>query len=125
MASRFDVVEQGPPIEVFQLNKLFLDDPNQVKVNLTVGGKAMLLLELFFYTKFVLLCNLIWFLPIWILKLFFLISCYFVVISCMVAAYRDENGKPWVLPVVRSMEQQLAADQTLLHEYLPVLGKCF
>lgn len=59
MASRFDVVEQGPPIEVFQLNKLFLDDPNQVKVNLTVGGKAKLLLELFFYTKFVLLCNLI------------------------------------------------------------------
>ncbi|CAB3245399.1 unnamed protein product [Arctia plantaginis] len=74
MVSRFDVVEQGPPIEVFQLNKLFLDDPNQVKVNLTVG------------------------------------------------AYRDENGKPWVLPVVRSMEQQLAADKTLLHEYLPVLG---
>lgn len=38
-------------------------------------------------------------------------------------AYRDENGKPWVLPVVRKVEKQIAADDTLLHEYLPVLGE--
>ncbi|KAJ2943981.1 hypothetical protein O0L34_g8303 [Tuta absoluta] len=72
--SRFSVVEQGPPIEVFQLMKLFSEDSFQNKVNLSVG------------------------------------------------AYRDENGKPWVLPVVRKMEKQMADDDTLLHEYLPVLG---
>lgn len=74
MSSRFQVVELGPPIEVFQLTKLFADDTFKNKVNLSVG------------------------------------------------AYRDENGKPWVLPVVRKTEKQLAADETLLHEYLPVLG---
>ncbi|XP_047507172.1 aspartate aminotransferase, cytoplasmic [Pieris napi] len=74
MSSRFAVVEQGPPIEVFQLNKLFTDDTNKNKVNLGVG------------------------------------------------AYRDETGKPWVLPVVQKMEKLMAADSTLLHEYLPVLG---
>ncbi|KAJ0181425.1 hypothetical protein K1T71_003510 [Dendrolimus kikuchii] len=74
MGSRFQGVEQGPPIEVFLLNKLFTDDNFKSKVNLGVG------------------------------------------------AYRDENGKPWVLPVVRKMEKKMAEDETLLHEYLPVLG---
>jgi aspartate aminotransferase len=37
-------------------------------------------------------------------------------------AYKDDNGKPWVLPVVRTVEHQLANDMTLNHEYLPVLG---
>ncbi|XP_013148500.1 PREDICTED: probable aspartate aminotransferase, cytoplasmic [Papilio polytes] len=74
MASRFAGVEQGPPIEVFQLNKRFIDDTFKNKVNLTIG------------------------------------------------AYRDENGKPWVLPVVRRTEKQMAEDDSLLHEYLPVLG---
>ncbi|OWR43034.1 Aspartate aminotransferase cytoplasmic [Danaus plexippus plexippus] len=74
MGSRFQVVEQGPPIEVFQLNKAFTEDSYKNKVNLSVG------------------------------------------------AYRDENGKPWVLPVVRKMEKQMAEDESLLHEYLPVLG---
>ncbi|CAG9136422.1 unnamed protein product [Plutella xylostella] len=72
--SRYDVVEQGPPIEVFQMNNLFLNDSHQNKVNLTIG------------------------------------------------AYRDENAKPWVLPIVRKVEKQMAEDSTLLHEYLPVLG---
>ncbi|XP_041974304.1 aspartate aminotransferase, cytoplasmic [Aricia agestis] len=72
--SRFDVVEQGPPIEVFQLMKLFAEDTFKDKVNLSVG------------------------------------------------AYRDEKGKPWVLPVVRKVEKKMAEDETLLHEYLPVLG---
>lgn len=74
MGSRFQGVEQGPPIEVFLLNKLFTDDTYKNKVNLGVG------------------------------------------------AYRDENGKPWVLPIVRKMEKKMADDETLLHEYLPVLG---
>ena len=37
-------------------------------------------------------------------------------------AYRTEEGKPWVLPVVREAERRLAEDETLNHEYLPVLG---
>ncbi|XP_046667734.1 aspartate aminotransferase, cytoplasmic [Homalodisca vitripennis] len=39
-----------------------------------------------------------------------------------VGAYRTDEGKPWVLPVVRKMEAKLAADDTLNKEYLPVLG---
>ncbi|XP_054260378.1 aspartate aminotransferase, cytoplasmic [Macrosteles quadrilineatus] len=39
-----------------------------------------------------------------------------------VGAYRTDEGKPWVLPVVRKMEARLAADQSLNKEYLPVLG---
>jgi aspartate aminotransferase len=37
-------------------------------------------------------------------------------------AYRDENGKPWVLPVVRKAEKMLLADPTADHEYLPIAG---
>jgi aspartate aminotransferase len=39
-----------------------------------------------------------------------------------VGAYRTDDSKPWVLPVVRKVESQLAADQSLNHEYLPVAG---
>jgi aspartate aminotransferase len=39
-----------------------------------------------------------------------------------VGAYRTEESKPWVLPVVRQAETQLAANQVLNHEYLPVAG---
>ncbi|PSN36814.1 Aspartate aminotransferase [Blattella germanica] len=74
MASKFSVVQQGPPIEVFAVNKAYLDDPAEVKVNLSVG------------------------------------------------AYRTDEGKPWVLPVVRKTEKELANNETLNHEYLPVLG---
>lgn len=38
MPSKFDDVKQGPPIEVFALNKAFLNDPFEKKVNLTIGG---------------------------------------------------------------------------------------
>lgn len=37
-------------------------------------------------------------------------------------AYRTEEGKPWVLPVVRKTEQIFANDASLNKEYLPVLG---
>uniref|UniRef100_A0A8D9BRQ4 Aspartate aminotransferase n=1 Tax=Cacopsylla melanoneura TaxID=428564 RepID=A0A8D9BRQ4_9HEMI len=73
-SSLFTSVEQGPPIEVFAVNKAFLDDTHPDKVNLSVG------------------------------------------------AYRTEECKPWVLPVVRDAEKRLAADDSLNHEYLPVLG---
>ncbi|KAJ2156716.1 Aspartate aminotransferase, cytoplasmic [Coemansia sp. RSA 552] len=39
-----------------------------------------------------------------------------------VGAYRDNSGKPWVLPVVHKAEQKLAADPSANHEYLPVGG---
>lgn len=39
MASIFDNIEMGPPIEVFALNKAFLEDNSPDKVNLGVGGK--------------------------------------------------------------------------------------
>lgn len=38
------------------------------------------------------------------------------------SAYRTNEGKPWVLPVVRKVEKMLAADDLQNHEYLPVLG---
>lgn len=39
-----------------------------------------------------------------------------------VGAYRTEEGSPYVLPIVRKMEQQLAADATANHEYIPQDG---
>jgi aspartate aminotransferase len=39
-----------------------------------------------------------------------------------VGAYRTEEGKPWVLPVVKKAEKAIVEDTTLNHEYLPVLG---
>ncbi|XP_022245371.1 aspartate aminotransferase, cytoplasmic-like isoform X2 [Limulus polyphemus] len=39
-----------------------------------------------------------------------------------IGAYRTNEGKPWVLPVVRKVEQQIATDVTLNHEYLSQLG---
>lgn len=41
MASIFDDIEKGPPIEVFALNKAFLEDTSADKVNLGVGGKLI------------------------------------------------------------------------------------
>lgn len=43
-------------------------------------------------------------------------------VNVSVGAYRNTDGKPWVLPVVRSVEAQMASDQSLNHEYLPVAG---
>ncbi|XP_012284106.1 probable aspartate aminotransferase, cytoplasmic [Orussus abietinus] len=74
MSTRFSGIKLGPPIEVFALSKAFADDPQETKVNLTVG------------------------------------------------AYRTNEGKPWVLPVVRKVEKALANDTLQNHEYLPVLG---
>ncbi|XP_077293531.1 glutamate oxaloacetate transaminase 1 [Arctopsyche grandis] len=36
--------------------------------------------------------------------------------------YRDNDGKPWVLPIVRKVEKMMSEDATLNHEYLPILG---
>ena len=37
-------------------------------------------------------------------------------------AYRSNEAKPWVLPVVRKAEVAIANDDTLNHEYLGQLG---
>jgi aspartate aminotransferase len=39
-----------------------------------------------------------------------------------VGAYRDDDNKPWVLPVVRKAQAIIANDHTLDHEYLPITG---
>ena len=43
-------------------------------------------------------------------------------ISLGVGAYRDNDGKPWVLPVVAKVQTQIAQDTSLDHEYLPIEG---
>lgn len=39
-----------------------------------------------------------------------------------IGAYRDNNGKPWVLPVVRKAEDIIHNDPEANHEYLPIAG---
>ena len=39
-----------------------------------------------------------------------------------ILAYRTDENEPWVLPVVKDVEKQMANDETLNHEYLPVMG---
>jgi len=39
-----------------------------------------------------------------------------------VGAYRDDNNKPWVLPVVKKATEILLNDPSLDHEYLPITG---
>jgi aspartate aminotransferase len=43
-------------------------------------------------------------------------------VNVCVGAYRDENGKPWVLPSVREAEKKIWEDQTENKEYLPIDG---
>jgi aspartate aminotransferase len=46
-------------------------------------------------------------------------------VSLGVGAYRTDEGKPWILPVVKKAEHKLANDievEAINHEYLPVLG---
>ncbi|KAI9821097.1 MAG: Aspartate aminotransferase, cytoplasmic [Pycnora praestabilis] len=39
-----------------------------------------------------------------------------------IGAYRDDNAKPWVLPVVKQADEILRNDPQLNHEYLPIAG---
>ncbi|KAK1831926.1 putative aspartate aminotransferase [Podospora conica] len=39
-----------------------------------------------------------------------------------IGAYRDDNAKPWVLPVVKKAEDILRNDPERNHEYLPIAG---
>lgn len=40
MSSFFGNIEEAAPIEVFYMNKLYVDDPSPQKVNLTIGGMS-------------------------------------------------------------------------------------
>ena len=39
-----------------------------------------------------------------------------------IGAYRDNDAKPWVLPVVQRADDALRKDPNLNHEYLPIAG---
>ncbi|KAL2369730.1 aspartate aminotransferase [Blastomyces gilchristii SLH14081] len=39
-----------------------------------------------------------------------------------IGAYRDNNAKPWILPVVKKADEILRNDPNLNHEYLPIAG---
>ncbi|KAJ3390112.1 Aspartate aminotransferase, cytoplasmic [Entophlyctis sp. JEL0112] len=43
-------------------------------------------------------------------------------INLGIGAYRDNDGKPWVLPVVRKVKERLLSDPALNHEYLAIDG---
>jgi aspartate aminotransferase len=43
-------------------------------------------------------------------------------INVGVGAYRDDDNKPWVLPVVKKATEVLLNDPALDHEYLPITG---
>lgn len=43
-------------------------------------------------------------------------------VDLSVGAYRDNDGKPWILPVVKRVDGMINADPTLNHEYLPIAG---
>ncbi|EMD38441.1 hypothetical protein CERSUDRAFT_82693 [Gelatoporia subvermispora B] len=43
-------------------------------------------------------------------------------INLGVGAYRDDDNKPWVLPVVKKVTDMLLHDPALEHEYLPITG---
>ncbi|PWN42493.1 PLP-dependent transferase [Ceraceosorus guamensis] len=39
-----------------------------------------------------------------------------------IGAYRDNDGKPWVLPSVQQAQERLIADKSVDHEYLSITG---
>lgn len=93
--SVFAHVEQAAPDSVFNVAALFRQDKHPKKVNLSVGGKQRAASRL---------------------------SYSYPVSTSLPAAYRNEDGVPWVLPVVRTVEAQMSTDPMLDHEYLPLDG---
>ncbi|KAL4889370.1 pyridoxal phosphate-dependent transferase [Aspergillus ambiguus] len=43
-------------------------------------------------------------------------------VDLVIGAYRDNNAKPWVLPVVKKADDLIRNDPNLNHEYLPIKG---
>ena len=50
------------------------------------------------------------------------VKCRNSVVNLFFSAYRDENGKPWVLPFVLRIENEMLRSPTYNHEYIPFLG---
>ena len=104
--SIFKDVPLVPLDHVFQVNNGYNEDQDPRKVNMGIGGKKlkknwpkkMPEREVPIYN----LCNLF-----------------------AISAYRDNDGKPMVLPVVVNVEKRLAEEisaKTLNHEYLQIDG---
>lgn len=49
-------------------------------------------------------------------------SIFVLFFFLLFAAYRTADGRPWVLPVVKKTEIQIAESLDVNHEYLPVCG---
>ncbi|KAL3470162.1 aspartate transaminase [Aspergillus californicus] len=43
-------------------------------------------------------------------------------VDLVIGAYRDNNAKPWILPVVKKADDLIRNDPNLNHEYLPIKG---
>ncbi|PYH93243.1 aspartate transaminase [Aspergillus ellipticus CBS 707.79] len=43
-------------------------------------------------------------------------------VDLVIGAYRDDNAKPWILPVVKKADDLVRNDPNLNHEYLPIKG---
>ncbi|KAL4785777.1 pyridoxal phosphate-dependent transferase [Aspergillus varians] len=43
-------------------------------------------------------------------------------VDLVIGAYRDDNAKPWILPVVKKADDLIRDDPSLNHEYLPIKG---
>lgn len=43
-------------------------------------------------------------------------------VDMSIGAYRSDDAKPWILPVVHKTEELLLKDPNVNHEYLPILG---
>ncbi|MEQ2169310.1 hypothetical protein GOODEAATRI_023910 [Goodea atripinnis] len=110
--SLFSDVPQAPPVAVFKLTADFREDSHPQKVNLGVGGKSGQLLA---NAKANITCHC---------------SCgkqvknsaLSVTMLVFSPAYRTDDCQPWVLPVVKKVERLLVEDDSLNHEYLPILG---
>ena len=46
-------------------------------------------------------------------------------ISLGVGAYRDDNSKPYIFPVVRRVEQEILSDQSLNKVYMCIFSNIF
>ncbi|CAG2117447.1 unnamed protein product, partial [Medioppia subpectinata] len=92
LMSRFDCVERAPGVETFDLNRAFAADTRHQKVDLGIGDTVTHTL-----TRIAL--------------------CFAPLI-----AYRTDEGKPWVLPVVRKAVVEILTDESLDYEYLGQLG---
>ena len=92
--SLYSKIQQAPPIEVLDMKRRYDEDNNEKKINLTVGGYKVR-----WYERW---------------KITFALPTT----NCL----QDEDGNPFVLPVVRDVELEMMSEPDFNHEYLPALG---